>query len=202
MFVRLIADRRGVSAIEFSLVLPILLAILFGSVEFSRAVDNRRKVTLLAHTIANLSSQGDKTNPVAIATMHDIFASSKLVLRPFNVADAKIVVSAMGVNLLKSALSPQVCSSFASENTTARSLGNAADLTIPAGFNQTGMRYIIAEVTMKYTPIFGSSIAKLWGGASNAFTFKFSSPWPVRGGEIYKPNTYQEIVLPNGKQCA
>jgi Flp pilus assembly protein TadG len=47
---RFVGDRHGVSAIEFAMVLPVLLAIFIGVIEFSRALDNRRKVSLLART--------------------------------------------------------------------------------------------------------------------------------------------------------
>jgi Flp pilus assembly pilin Flp len=75
-------NATGVSAVEFALVLPVMLVILVGMAELSHAIDNYRKVTLLARTISDLTSQGDTTNPIANATMTDILASSKVVLAP------------------------------------------------------------------------------------------------------------------------
>ncbi|RZK36496.1 MAG: pilus assembly protein [Hymenobacter sp.] len=194
-------DTRAVSAIEFALILPIILAILVGSLEFSRALDNRRKVALLARTLADLTSQAATTSPVTAATMNDIIASSQLVLRPFASSSAKITVSALGLDLKSIGSNPRVCSSFASNNATVRNIGLAGDLSVPPGFRAVGMRYILAEVQMPYTPVFGSGIMNLLGGIDNKFTFKAAVAWPVRAGKAYKTNTYNEIILPNGSEC-
>jgi Flp pilus assembly pilin Flp len=198
---RFVGDRHGVSAIEFAMVLPVLLAIFIGVIEFSRALDNRRKVSLLARTIADLTSQAATTSPVSLAAMTDILASSQLVLRPFKNDAAKIVVTALGIDLNIVNTAPRVCSSFAASGAVARSVGLAGDLTVPPGFRMPGMRYLLAEVQMPYTPIFGKNLMKFVGDIDNNFTFKASVAWPVRAGTLYKPNTYNEIILPNGSAC-
>lgn len=193
-------DVRGASAIEFALVLPVMLALLFGVTEFGRAIDHYRKVTLLARAVADLTSQGDAQTPMAAATMTDIVASAKLVLAPYPSTAAKIVVSALGVAADGAGQQPQVCSSYATATGTARSVGAATDLKVPEGFQLAGMRYVLAEVSVPYPALFGSGVMRLVGGANNQFTFKAAVPWPVRGGQTAK-STYNEVVLPNGKAC-
>ncbi|QGY05515.1 pilus assembly protein [Methylobacterium mesophilicum SR1.6/6] len=194
-------DTRGVSAIEFALILPIMLMLLFGITEFGRAFDHYRKVTLLARTLADIASQGDTQTPMAAATLSDIFASAKLVLTPYPNNTAQIVISALGVAADGVGQLPRVCSSYATGNGTARAVGTAADLKVPEGFQLAGMRYVLAEVSVPYPALFGSNIMRLVGGANNQFTFKASVPWPTRGGQAVK-STYNEIVLPNGKACS
>jgi Flp pilus assembly protein TadG len=191
-------NATGVSAVEFALVLPVMLVILVGMAELSHAIDNYRKVTLLARTISDLTSQGDTTNPIANATMTDILASSKVVLAPFGTSDLTVVVSTLGVYLSTLNLKPYVCSSIAS-NATARSTGAAANLTVPAPFQTTGMRYILTEVTMPYKPMLGSALLKFLGGSAS-YAFSVSMPWPTRGGAAYK-STRTEVILPNGTYC-
>ncbi|SFM87007.1 TadE/TadG family type IV pilus assembly protein [Methylobacterium pseudosasicola] len=194
-------DDRGVSAIEFALILPVMLALLFGVTEFGRAIDHYRKVTLLARAVADLTAQGDTQATMASATMTDILASAKLVLTPYPNSAARIVVSVLGVTIDGAGQQPRVCSSYATDNGTARAVGTATDLKVPEGFQLAGMRYVLAEVGVPYPAMFGSNVMRLVGGASNQFTFKASVPWPVRGGQTYK-TTYNEVVLPNGKACA
>ncbi len=50
-------DRRGVSAVEFALVAPVMIGLYFGVVEVSDGVSASRKVSLAAATVANLSAQ-------------------------------------------------------------------------------------------------------------------------------------------------
>ena len=193
--------RRGSSAVEFALILPVLLMVWAGMSEMSHAIDNWRKVTLLARTVADLTAQGDTQNPIRASLMTDILSSAANVLRPFDATNAKIVVSAMGVDITNLNLVPRVCSSTASSNTTARATGPAAGLTVPAGYRTNGVRYMLAEVSMTYTPMIGSALLKILPGLGSTITFSASIPWPARGGTVYAPNTYTEIVLPNGAAC-
>ena len=191
----------GASAIEFALVLPLMLTLFAGMSELAHAIDNWRKVTLLARTVADLTSQGDSTDPIAPATMSDIMGASSAVLRPFATTNVQIVVSALGVDTLASVVSPRVCSSIASSNATARSTGIASDLTIPTGFNTNGNRYVLAEISMPYAPMLGASFVKLVNGIST-ITIKSSFNWPVRNGVVHNSATKTpEITMPGGSAC-
>ena len=48
----LAGDERGVSAIEFAMMLPLMLTLYLGAVELSQGVGAERKVTLTARTVA------------------------------------------------------------------------------------------------------------------------------------------------------
>src|SRR5258707_563688 len=45
-------DGRGVAAIEFAMIVPIMLVLFFGTVEFSAGIAEDRKVTLMARTFS------------------------------------------------------------------------------------------------------------------------------------------------------
>lgn len=191
---------QGTSAVEFALILPFILAVFVGMSEMSHAIDNWRKVTLSARTIADLTSQGDSVNPIASGTMSDILASAGLVLQPFDASKAGIVVSALAVDLGASLTHPRVCSSVASSNATARPTGVASDLAIPLSFLQNKNRYVLAEISMPYTPMVGSTLTSLIGGAGGSITMHASFPWPTRGGTTYSGAT-TEVILPGGAKC-
>lgn len=191
--------RDGTSAVEFALILPVMLTLLIGGAEMGHAIDNWRKVTLLARTVADMTSQGDKQNPISSSTMNDILGSSTMVLRPFTPASVKIVVSALSVDLT-SPLRPKVCSSVATSNASARSVGIANDLTIPPGIGTVGARYVLAEVSMPYTPMLGAALVQFVNGSSGTINLSASFPWPTRGGVAYS-STMTEVILPGGAQC-
>ena len=193
-------DAAGASAVEFALLLPVMLGLCVGMAEVAHAIDNWRKVTLLARTVADLTSQGDATNPIASSTMSDIFASAKTVLQPFKGSNAAIVVSALAVDLSASTINPRVCSSSATSNALARPVGLATDLKIPPSFLAAGNRYVLAEVRMPYTPMIGGALAPFVGGANGSFILQASFPWPVRAGTTFNGTT-NEIILPGGAKC-
>ncbi|MCJ2089348.1 pilus assembly protein [Methylobacterium sp. E-005] len=195
-------DRRATAAVEFAVILPVLLAIWAGMTELAHAIDEWRKLTLLARTVADLTAQGDAKNPVATTVMSDIFASATAVMRPFNTGAVKIVVSAMGVGVTGSTTIPTVCSSYANGNAVARSTGLASGLTVPPGYQTVGMRYVLAEVSISYTPMIGSALVKLAKGLSGTITFSSIAPWPTRGGKTYGNNIYTEVVLPGTNAAA
>ena len=54
---RFVGDQDGVSAVEFALLLPLMLTLYLGGVEVSQAVSADRKTMLVAHSIGDIISQ-------------------------------------------------------------------------------------------------------------------------------------------------
>jgi Flp pilus assembly protein TadG len=77
----LLKDRSGIAAVEFAVIVPMMLVMFFGTVEFSSAVAIDRKVTLMARTLANLTSQGQSVNDAAIANFR---AASGAIMTPYS----------------------------------------------------------------------------------------------------------------------
>ena len=48
---------RGMAATEFAMIVPMMLVMLFGTIEVSSGVAVNRKVTLVARTLSDLTSQ-------------------------------------------------------------------------------------------------------------------------------------------------
>jgi Flp pilus assembly protein TadG len=77
----LLRDHSGIAATEFAVIVPIMLVMFFGTVEFSSAVAIDRKITLMARTLANLTSQGLSVNDAAIANFR---AASGAIMTPYS----------------------------------------------------------------------------------------------------------------------
>ncbi len=73
-------DRRGVAAIEFALILPVMVIMLFGTIEFSSAVAVKAKVTIMARTLSDLTSQ---STTVGDTDMTNFFAASTAIMTPY-----------------------------------------------------------------------------------------------------------------------
>src|SRR6267142_6359378 len=88
-------DWRGVSAVEFAMLLPLMVTLYLGSVEISQGVGINRKVTLTTRTVADLASQVSSINN---ADMTNILNASSTVVAPYDVSKLKVVVSAVKID--------------------------------------------------------------------------------------------------------
>lgn len=76
---RLGRDRRGLAAIEFAFVLPIMLLALLGTVEISNLVNSYSKTVSASQTVADLTGQ---SAALTTADMNGIVAAAQRVLDP------------------------------------------------------------------------------------------------------------------------
>ena len=86
---RFAVERRGVSAVEFALILPLMLVIYAGCGEVTTALIVDRKVSRAASTISDLVAQ---QSSVSAAAMNGIFDATTAILEPYDVSLAKVVL--------------------------------------------------------------------------------------------------------------
>lgn len=77
---RLARDRRGLSAIEFALLAPVLILLLFGLAEFCQGYMAQRRVS---HTASSVADMIARANSVTESDVNAIFAVGGLVMNPF-----------------------------------------------------------------------------------------------------------------------
>jgi Flp pilus assembly protein TadG len=139
-------DRRGVSAVEFAMLLPLMVALYLGGVEISSAVAIDRKVTLVARTLADLVSQA--TN-VSSTDVTNILGASAAIVQPYDDTKLKITVSSVKIDSQGKA----TVSWSDSKNGTARAVGST--VTLPATLAVANTSLIWAETQYGYTPTIG-----------------------------------------------
>lgn len=87
---KLLADRRGVAAIEFAMLLPFMLVLFFGTVVFSSGVAANRKVSLMAQTLSDLTS---RSISVASSDLTNFFAADTAIMTPYDPTFTSAILS-------------------------------------------------------------------------------------------------------------
>jgi len=78
---RFARDERGVSALEFALSAPFLIALYVGAVQVSQALNADSKVTSAANAVGDLVAQDDIVTDNEI---DDIFQAAELIMQPYD----------------------------------------------------------------------------------------------------------------------
>jgi Flp pilus assembly protein TadG len=152
----LIGDRSAVAAIEFALIVPIMLVMFFGTVEFSSAVAVDRKVTLVARTLSDLTSQATS---VADTDMTNFFTASGAILTPYSPTPTHAKLSELYVDpsTLQARVQWSKSATLDSSGNVTLAAGRAVSsiVAIPSQLAVAGTYLIFSEVSYLYTPTVG-----------------------------------------------
>lgn len=80
---RLARDRRGVAAVEFALVAPVMIVMYFGLAEFTQAMMAERRTIRAASAIGDMIAQNSEVSATGTGGISDVFAISTTLMRPF-----------------------------------------------------------------------------------------------------------------------
>ena len=142
----LASDQRGVSAVEFAMLLPVMVTLYLGVVEVSQGVAIDRKVTLTTRTTADLASRVTSINN---ADMTNMLNATSSVIAPYDESKVKVVLSAVNIDangIAKVGWSDTLHGS-------ARAVGSTVTLPIVLAVPNTTL--IWSEVSYNYNPTFG-----------------------------------------------
>ncbi|PHS24643.1 MAG: pilus assembly protein [Robiginitomaculum sp.] len=147
---RLGTDRRGVSAVEFALIAPVMIVILFGVIEISMLMTVDRKVTRATSAIADLVAQDDI---ITADEMIDIFTATSTIMQPYDANGMQMRVSSV---VMANDGSVAVDWSEA-QSMSARAPGSA--VSVPAGILQPNSSIVMAEVRYNYSSNLGTFLS-------------------------------------------
>ena len=92
LFRRFKNDDSGLSAIEFALLLPLIVMIYLMSVDVTLVVTADRRVTSIASSVGDLVGQSTQLTP---AEVNDIFEAGSAILQPMDDTTLSIVVTSV-----------------------------------------------------------------------------------------------------------
>jgi Flp pilus assembly protein TadG len=139
-------DNRGVSAVEFALVLPLMLTMYLGGVEVSDAVSVNRKVTLITRSVADLTS---RVQCVSSSDLTNILNAGTAIVYPYNANNITIKITSV---LIDSTGKATVDWSTAN---TGNVYAHGDAVTLPVALDVASTSLIFSEVTYGYKPAIG-----------------------------------------------
>lgn len=127
-FVALVArfaqDRRGVGAVEFAIIFPILLALYLTSFELTIGYNTYKRASSAAATINDLISKTGSVDKTYLAGMQDVAAA---VFAPYSTKDLKLKISGIAIDKQKQA---KIAWSWDEKNQRPYAVGSTA--TVPS----------------------------------------------------------------------
>ena len=173
-------DDRAVAAVEFALILPLLVTLYFGTVEAASLYSVDRRVATVASTMADLVSR-EKDQISKSDTLAKYFQAATAILRPYSTANLKQVVTMLSVS--SSGVTKVIWSVANGTGATARVANDPYPLAATTQINQiarTKGYLVVSEISYSYKPVFGLVISK---------------PISLRHTEYYLPRYENKIDL-------
>ncbi|MDZ4777079.1 MAG: TadE/TadG family type IV pilus assembly protein [Alphaproteobacteria bacterium] len=143
-------DTRGLAALEFALILPMMVVVLFGSVELTEVLTTKSRVENTAAAMADVVS---RDTVIEDDEIDDLWAASGTLMYPNSAGPLKLRVTSVQVETPTRAV---VLWSEGHNGYTARSAGSVMSApSLPAGLMIPGTSVIVAETDYRYTPPIG-----------------------------------------------
>ncbi len=158
---RFAGDRKGVAAVEFAYIAPILLIMLMATFELSRAVSIDRRLNSVSAMASELVAREEQVDD---ADLKNIYRSLDHVMKPYN--DNSLVVRLLQVRTdtngaTKVEWSSEINSTAIQDTSTGplnTPYAQCSSFAIDPELKQNGSRVLVAEVGYNYQPVFGSFI--------------------------------------------
>jgi len=154
---RFLASTRGIAAVEFAMVLPVLALLFLASFDGGRAISIYMKVRAATYALDAITNQ---YSTIQSTDMTSIVGATSAVLAPYS--NSPLVVTISQLSIANSSASHSTVSWSYSLNGTA--LAQNSSVSIPAGllhsstYDSCGSYpcyLIMAQTSYTYTPMFG-----------------------------------------------
>jgi Flp pilus assembly protein TadG len=154
-------DASGVAAIEFAMILPIMLVAFFGTVEVCAAVAIDRKVTLIARTISDLTSQA--ASSLVSSDLTGIFTYGLFIINPYSGSPMKgqiseIYVDSNGKAKIQWTQGATYSANAVTLTSSTRNVGDDVTSVVPAALLVKQTYLIFSEVSYQYLPMGGGNV--------------------------------------------
>lgn len=150
---RILRDVRGTAALEFAELAPILLLMLLGSIEVSRAVSMDRRFGMVTAMTGDLITREATIDDTQLDAIMNIIT---FLMKPYDSSSLKAVVLSVKANPTNAA-DTKVDWAYSYPNGTPKP-ANCSAYTLPANLVAAGGSVVVVETKYSYQPLFLSYI--------------------------------------------
>lgn len=147
---RLAHDRRGVAAIEFAFIAPVLLSLYFVTMEVAQGIETNKKIGRLASMVADLVTQQQSITKAEVDAVMQI---GEATLQPYNRTVPKIVVT--GIQITDES-TPKVLVAWSrkmANGAFSTDAGAGTVTTVPDKLKIKGTFLVRVEAHLDYRPV-------------------------------------------------
>ena len=146
---QLLQNQKGIAAVEFALIVPVLMLSYLGATDVTQGLAIDRKLGQVASTVSDLVAQEDS---ITSEQVQAFFQSGMAIMRPFDFESTKLRLTIVEVN----GSSTEVTGATARNWQIEASNGQSYDLPIGMVTLSDGRYVVVAEVSYDYAPLFGT----------------------------------------------
>jgi Flp pilus assembly protein TadG len=154
---RFLASQRGVAALEFAMIMPVLLILFLSTFDVGNAILVYLKVRSATYELAAIANQygTGSTAQISTSTMSEITSATSAVMAPFPASSAVITISQIDATSNSKAT---VSWSYTVNGTKLSGTykGLPAKMAKNTCNNKYPCYFILSSVKYPYTPLFGS----------------------------------------------
>jgi Flp pilus assembly protein TadG len=147
---RLLGDRRGVAAVEFAFIAPVLLTLYFVTMEVAQAIETNKKVSRVASMVADLVTQQQEIKRGEIDAIMQIGQS---ILLPYNRSMPLIDITAIQMTDENNPKAEVVWSRRMTNGSVAAGQAPKTQTTVPDGLRTRNSFLIRVSGQLNYRPV-------------------------------------------------
>ncbi|MBL8558968.1 MAG: pilus assembly protein [Hyphomonadaceae bacterium] len=144
---RALRDKRGLAALEFALMAPMMVLILFGSIELTELMATNRRAE---NTTASLADVVSRDTVITNAELTDLWAAAGALMYPNTATPMQMRISSVQV---QTATEARVLWSDGYGGYAPRAAGST--FSLPSGMMVPGTSVVVAETSYRYNPPIG-----------------------------------------------
>ncbi|WP_245269701.1 Flp pilus assembly protein TadG (plasmid) [Ensifer sp. WSM1721] len=159
-------SRDGASAIEFAILLPLMLLLLAGLVDLGQGLTVRRKVNQIASTTSEIIAMQGNWSDASVAS---ILAGVRSILDPYDSSELKVLLCVVDIDKK----GKETVAWSAAYGTAKLAAGQVSPVEIPDELQEENVQMVVTRVQYRLDTIFSSLFESFTGGGAYEYDQHF-----------------------------